>query len=530
MSRDPETNGARVARGEGQIAGTVGLSTPGGPAPEIAAIPAPHGVANGGTPTPVSPSAQAGTAVLDGARVGGHGGGGGPPRRVHRDLTTGSVRKHLWGLSWPQMLESVLNILDQLVDLLWAGRLPGGFRAVAGLGVAQSFTQFGMMARQGLDMSMRAMIARAVGAGDIKLANHVALQGFTMTTVYSVLMVIVGLALTDVLLRVIGASEAVKDETATYMRVQFVGMSTMSFRMMTAAALQASGDVVTPLKATTLTRVIHIALTPFLMFGWWWFPDMGLAGAALANVLAQLAGCALNFSALFGGNSRLHLSLRGYRADLPLIWRLLKLGAPASVGGLERATAQLALLRFVTPFGDVALAAYSITRRSEMFVNFGGMGMGQGAGILAGQNLGAGKPERAREALKWAQVYMFLLNGVVGALIFALPVLFVSLFTSNPEVVDLTSTWLRIQVFAAVFMVQAMVFQQAYNVAGDTMAPMVVTLLAVWGVEIPLAWFLAHSHFGVLGIAYASIAGFAARWLFYFPYFFWGRWMKVKVL
>ena len=465
---------------------------------------------------------------MDGSRVG-HGGGG-RGRRIHRDLTIGSVRKHLLGLAWPQVAESVLNIVDQLVDLVWAGRLPGGFRAVAGLGVAQSFTQFGMMARQGLDMSMRAMIARAVGSGDIRLANHVALQGFTTTAVYSILLVIVGLVLTDVLMRAIGASAAVQAETGMYMRIQFIGMSTMSFRMMTAAALQASGDVVTPLKATTLTRIIHIALTPFLMFGWWWFPDLGLAGAALANVLAQLAGCALNFHALFTGRSRLHLSLKGYRADLPLIWRMLKLGAPASVGGLERATAQLALLRFVTPFGDVALAAYSITRRSEMFANFGGMGMGQAAGILAGQNLGAGKPERAREALKWAQIYIFLMNGVIGVLIFAVPVLFVSVFTSNPEVVELTSTWLRIQVIAAVFMVQAMVFQQAFNVAGDTMAPMVVTLLAVWGVEIPLAYFLSHSHFGVLGIAYAAIGGFAARWIFYFPYYVWGRWLRVKVI
>ncbi|MBM3947414.1 MAG: hypothetical protein FJ315_08490, partial [SAR202 cluster bacterium] len=372
---DTEPSPARVAPPETNGAAAASAAAP----PTRSAV---NGAASAPTlPVASSSSSAAGAssppsgATLDGSRVG-HGGGG-RGRRIHRDLTIGSVRKHLLGLAWPQVAESVLNIVDQLVDLVWAGRLPGGFRAVAGLGVAQSFTQFGMMARQGLDMSMRAMIARAVGSGDIRLANHVALQGFTTTAVYSILLVIVGLVLTDVLMRAIGASAAVQAETGMYMRIQFIGMSTMSFRMMTAAALQASGDVVTPLKATTLTRIIHIALTPFLMFGWWWFPDLGLAGAALANVLAQLAGCALNFHALFTGRSRLHLSLKGYRADLPLIWRMLKLGAPASVGGLERATAQLALLRFVTPFGDVALAAYSITRRSEMFANFGGMGMGQ---------------------------------------------------------------------------------------------------------------------------------------------------------
>jgi putative MATE family efflux protein len=424
-----------------------------------------------------------------------------------------------------------MNVADQVVDLVWAGRLPGGFRAIAGLGVGQSFTQFGMMARQGLDQSLRAMVARAVGAGNIPLANHVALQAFTLTGIYSLLMVLVGVLLTDVFLRLIGASEAVKAETAMYMRVQFIGMATMGFRQASGSALQSAGDVITPLKATTVTRVCHIIVTPFLMFGWWWFPTLGLPGAALANVLAQLTGCAINFYVLFRGHSYLHLTLRGYRVDYPLLWRLIKIGAPASIAGTERATAQLVLLRLVAPFGDVAMAAYALTRRLEMFANFGSMGVGQAAGTMVGQNLGAGRPDRARQSVGWALVYVSVAKGVIGGLLMLFPAAVVVVFTGEADVVALASVWLRIQVVAAIFMGLAMVFQQSYNTAGDTLAPMVVTLLAVWCVELPLAWWLSHgAGVGVLGIGYAAIAGMAARVGCYVPYFFWGRWLRVKVI
>ena len=471
-------------------------------------------------------------ALLTEASVSHRGGGRGRRGRyAFQDLTSGSIPKHLARLSWPQVTERVLNITDQMVDLIWAGRLPGGFRAIAGLGVAQSFTQFSMTARMGLDQALRAMISRAVGAGNIPFANHLALQGFTLSAAYSLVMVFVGLFLTDIFLRVIGASTEVQAETAMYMRVQFVGMAAQGFRMSSASALQASGDVMTPLKSTTVTRVIHITLTPFLMFGWWGFPAFGLAGAALANVLSQAVGFGINGYALFHGSSRLHLTFRGYRVDYRVLLRIIKIGLPASVAATERTTAQLILLRLVSPFGDVTLAAYALTRRFEMFANFGSMGVGQSAGILAGQNLGAGRPDRARQAVGWGLVYVTVIMSGLMAILLIFPAAITAFFTSNPEVVALTATWLRILALGFIFMSLGMVFQQSFNTAGDTLAPMIFTLIALWGMELPLAWLMAYGlHIGPLGFAYARIIAMASRLALYVPYFFWGRWLRVKVL
>jgi len=457
--------------------------------------------------------------------------GGGRGRYTQEDLTTGSIPKKLWGLSWPQVLEAVLNIADQMVDLFWAGRLPAGFRSIAGLGVAQSFTQFGGIVRQGIDRAMGAMVSRAVGAGNIPLANHIWLQAFTLEVVYYLLMVIIGQFLTDFLLRAIGASEAVQAEGAMYMRIQFIGMATISFRQSSGAALQASGDVITPLKATTLTRITHIVITPFLMFGWWWFPSFGLAGAAMANVFAQLAGCALNLGVLFLGRSLLHPRLRDYRLDFSVIGRLIKIGTPAAMTAMERSLSQLVLLAIVAPFGDVAVAAYALTRRVEMFANFGSMGVGLASGIMAGQNLGAGRPERARQSVAWGLIFVVILKAAVGTLLFLFPAPFVMIFTSQAEVVALTSVWLQILAVASLFLGIGAVFQQSFNMTGATLSVMLVTFFALIAIELPLAWLLSHGlGFGPLGLAWAHLVGMALRAICFVPLFFWGRWLRVKVI
>ena len=293
-----------------------------------------------------------------------------------RDLTKGSIPKNLWFLSWPQIVEGKLGVVDQLADLIWAGRL--GFQAIAGLGVAQTYIMLVMTSRMGLDTGMRSMIARAVGSRDIPYANHVFMQSLTLATIFAVVSVLVGLLFTEPLLQVLGLSDAVVDQAAGYMRVQFVVMAVMGYQRLSASALQASGDSMTPLKAAAVTRVAHLALSPLLIFGVWWFPRMGLTGAAVANLVAVSLGGAMNYFALIKGTSRLSLDVRKYSVDLPLIWRLVRIGAPASVTTMQRGFGQLIVVGIVASFGDGALAAFALTRRTENVVNQGGSRPGQG--------------------------------------------------------------------------------------------------------------------------------------------------------
>lgn len=448
-------------------------------------------------------------------------------RYADRDLTQGSIPRNLAHLSWPQVVESILNVTDQLADLIWAGRL--GTDSVAGLGVAQTYVQVARTGRQGLDTAMRAMIARAIGAGDVARANHVAMQSFTLSGGFSLLMVIVGVFLTEPLLRVLGVPASVVDAGADYMRFNFVGTGAVAFRMMSGAALQAAGDTLTPMKATTVSRVIHVALSPALVFGWWIFPEWGLVGTAVANTIAQSAGVVMNFRALFRGTSRLHLSLHGYRPDFPLLWRLIKTGLPASVTAGERAFAQLVLVGLVAPYGATTLAAFSLTRRIEMLSHVGAGGIGQSTGVMVGQNLGAGKPERARKTVVWGLVYVNISTLIACALMIAFPRPFLSIFNDDPELLDVAVKWLQIQVIGYLVMSSGLVFQHSFNTAGDTLVPMLVTLVSIWGVQQPLALLLPGMGLDQYGIAWAVVIAFIVRLAIYVPYYFTGRWERVRL-
>jgi putative MATE family efflux protein len=466
-------------------------------------------------------------------------------RHLGRDLTQGSIPRNLMWLAWPQVVESVLNVVDQIADLIWAGIISAG--TIAGVGIAQSYKQLVMTARMGLDTAMRAMISRAVGAGDMRLANHAALQGFTVSAGFSIVMVVTGVFMTVPLMRLLGVGDEVIDTAATYLRIQFVGTGTMAFRQTSGAALQAAGDAITPMKATLLTRSAHLALTPFLIFGWLWFPDMGIAGAALADVLAQGLGAFWNFSVLFRGNSRLQLTLHGYYPDFRMMRRLVRIGLPASVTGMERSIAQLVVVGLVAQFGTLSLAAFSLTRRAENLAHLGSGGLGRASGVLVGQNLGAGRPERAKQTVVWAQVYVVSISLVLTALLIIFAPVFVKVFTRDPTLVDLASTWMQIQAISFIFLGAGMVFAQSFNMAGDTIAPMLVTLFAIWGIQLPLALMLTGTphvvsflgvsgtfpvlaHLGEFGVAWAIVISMAIRAVSYVPYYYWGRWLRVRMI
>ena len=458
-----------------------------------------------------------------------------PPRRrrrpasTTRDLTKGSVPKNLWFLAWPQIAEGFLGAVDQIADLIWAGRL--GFQAIAGLGVAQTYILMLMTARMGLDAGMRSMIARAVGARQIAYANHVLLQSLTLTTVFVVVVVVVGLLLTEPMLRVIGLSDAIVTQAAAYMRIQFLSMGVMSYQRVSGGALQASGDSVTPLKAAAVTRVTHLALSPVLIFGVWWFPDMGLAGAAMANLVAQLLGVSLNFFALARGGSRIQLSLKGYYVDFDLNWRLLRLGAPAAVTGMQRALSQLMVIGIVAPFGDTAVAAFALTRRAENVVNQGSRGLGRAAGALAGQNLGAGQPARAKASVMWAIIYVAMASLSLAAVFLLAPNAVASFFASDAEFVSQAAKWLSIMAIGYFSMNAVQVFTQSLNTSGATFAPMVITLSTVWLVDVPLAFTLSNfTSLDELGVPWALVAGMTLRLVVFGWYFSRGSWLRTGVI
>jgi putative MATE family efflux protein len=294
--------------------------------------------------------------------------------------------------------------------------------------------------------------------------------------------------------------------------------------------MQASGDTVMPMKITIFFRIIHVALCPFLVLGWWIFPPLGVSGAALSVVIAQGLGMVIGFWVLFSGRTRLRLSLRNFRLDLNNIWRQVKISIPASIMNMQRAFGNLILTRFMAYFGTLAVGGHGLAQRVEMLLAMPTQAMGVGAGVLVGQNLGAKQPERAERsgwlATGFAEAFMVIC--AVVTVVWAESI--AGIFTSEPDLVGITGTFLKIA--AAGYLVQGLngILQNCISGAGDTLPPMVISLVVVWVLQLPLAFLLSRvTGLGMYGVRWAIVAGIAVGTVAYIMYFRWGRWKRKRV-
>ncbi len=418
-------------------------------------------------------------------------------------------------------------MLGPTIDMIWVGRL--GSAAIAGVGVSGMAVMLLNSAMMSLNMGARALIARFIGAGDEEGANHIAQQSFIIVGVFSLMVVPIGLFFAESILIALGLEPDVVVEGAAYMRIQFVGAAAMSFRMLMEGLMQASGDTVTPMWINIVHKIFHIILCPFLIFGWWIFPHMGVSGAALTNVISALLGIGLSLIVLFSGRTRLKLTMKNFRVDFDIIKRIVRIAVPASVSGIQRGIGQLVITKFIIPFGTVAVAAHTLHQRVEMFILMPGMGLGMGGGVLAGQNLGAGKPDRAEKsvwvALGVVEVWVVIM--AVMLLIWAEGV--VSIFGPDPEVVEVTAKFLRIAAAGfVVFSAEPVVMNCLQNV-GDTIPPMVAVLVSFWLIQVPVAYFLSQTGLGVYGVRWGLVIGMVCAALSLLLYFKLGRWKRKKV-
>ena len=490
-----------------------------------------------------------------GGAPGGYGGGRGA---FGKDWTQGSIAGNLLRLSWPMVITSTLMMLGPTIDMIWVGKL--GSASVAGVGVAGIAVQLTMGAIMGLAMGMRALIARFIGAGDTDSANQVAQQGFVISGGFAVLLAVIGIFLTEQILGIFGLEPDVMVEGVAYLRIQVIGIAAVSFRIVVESVMQASGDAVTPMVTATMYRLVHVALCPFLIFGWWVFPQLGVSGAALTTVISQSLGVALALWYLLNGRSltfigrsgrdeagrptgsryfwwiprnrpsRMRSSFRNFRFDTNIIWRIIKIGAPAMVSGMQRTFSQFVLMLFVSPFGRFALAAHTIVQRVEMILFIPGMAFGQAAGVLAGQNLGAAKPERA-ERSAWMSLLIsegFLIT--CSLVLLAWPAQVVSIINSEPELLEIAITYVRIAVTGYVVMGFTSTLMSVLSGAGDTVPPMIFSLITAWVVQLPLAYFLPKvGDLGVFGVRWAMSAGFVVGSVLFLAYFRTGRWKQKRV-
>jgi putative MATE family efflux protein len=445
-----------------------------------------------------------------------------------RDWTQGSILKNLLSLSWPMVISNTLNVIGPAIDLIWMGKL--GPDAIAAVGIAGMIVMLVNSFFMGIFTGLRSMVARFIGASDRQGAIHVSQQAFVLAGLLGLIMAIIGISLDRWMLGVMGLAPDVLEIGAIYMRINFIGMIAMSMRFTTDGIMQASGDTMNPMKLAVVFRLFHVVLSPALIFGWWIFPRMGAAGSATAMVFAQTLGTVLGLWILMSGRSRLKITFRRFRFDLAAIWRLVKIGIPASIMGMQMQFGQLIMTMFVTQFGTLAVAAHSLCQRIDMLLSMPMTGIGIGAGVLVGQNLGAHKPERAEKSGWTAVILCESVFLVCGLAIMLWPSGVVNVFSSDPQLEQIAIHYVRIAALGYMVSAFSMVLQQCISGAGDTIPPLVIGLVVVWSIQIPVGWYLSsHTGLGVYGVRWAVVGGAFINMISYVVYFRTGRWKKKKI-
>ena len=340
-------------------------------------------------------------------------------------------------------------------------------------------------------MGVTAMISRRIGAKDPVAAAYVMGQAIWVGAGLAVIIGVFGVIYAADLLRMMGASEAVITEGRSFTAILLGGNASIQYLFLLNAGFRGAGDAPVALRSLTLANGLNILLDPCLIFGLGPFPEMGVAGAAVATTIGRSIGVLYLLWYLFGGKGRLQFQLKNLAISPDLIRRMISI----SIGGIGQfliaTSSWIAIMRVVALYGSAPIAAYTIALRLIEFVFLPAWGLGNAAATLVGQNLGAGKPERAEESVWQATRYNVIFMTVLGAAFVIFAPIIVALFTSETEIQRYGVNCLRILGVGYPVYAIGMIVIQAINGAGDTRTPSLLNFICFWIVQIPLAYWLA---------------------------------------
>jgi putative MATE family efflux protein len=416
-----------------------------------------------------------------------------------QDFTEGSLRRAIVLLAIPMVLEMAMESLFAVVDAFWVAHL--GANALATVGLTESVLMFVYCGAMGLSMAATAMVARRIGEKDSDGAAVAAVQGLLVGFVASVLIAGAGSLTAPKLLEIMGATPEVIAAGRGYAAVMLASSVSIVLLILTNGVFRGAGDAAIAMRVLWVSNFINLALDPCFIFGLGPFPELGLAGAAVATTVGRSIGVLFQLWILFSGRSRVKIVGRQFRAN----WDVMKRLARVALNGMfQYGVGQLSwlfLVRLVSSFGSVAVAGYTIAIRLFFLAILPPWGLSGAAATLVGQNLGADKPDRAERSVWLTGFYNLLFLGGVGLLFIFFPEPLLRLFTDDPEVISFGVDCLRIISYGNLAYAYGMVMVQSFNGAGDTFTPTLVNIFGYWLFQIPVAYLLAfHTSMGSAGV------------------------------
>jgi putative MATE family efflux protein len=439
-------------------------------------------------------------------------------RGSEQDYTEGGLGRAILLLSVPMVLEMAMESVFAIVDIFFVSHI--GPSAVATIGLTESILTLVYALALGLSMGTTAMVARRIGEKNREQAADTAVQAILAGVMISIPISLVGIFFAKKLLAMMGGDPWVIDTGYRYMRWMLGGNVVIMLIFINNAIFRGAGDAAIAMRVLWIANLINIVLDPALIRGWGPLPELGIQGAGIATTCGRGVGVLVQLFVLFHGARHIKVLGSQVRIRTALMWRLFRV----SLGGIGQfiiaTSSWIGLVRIMSEFGSPALAGYTIAIRITMLTFLPAWGLSNAAATLVGQNLGAGKPERAERSVwltGWATMGFM---AVVMAVYLIWNDELVMLFTKQADVVSVGADCLRIVSYGYLFYAWEMVGLNAFNGAGDTMTPTRINFLCFWMIEIPTAYLLAtKTPAGAHGVYWSiviaeSLAGIIAVALF----------------
>lgn len=444
------------------------------------------------------------------------------------DFTTGSIRKAIFMLSIPMILEMLMESTFALVDMIYVSRI--STNAIATVILTESVITLVYALAIGLSMAATAVVARRTGEKDMEGASKTAVQAIFLGVFISVSIGLFGIIFPKEILSLMGGEADLINEGYGYTQIMIGGNITVVLLFLINAVFRGAGNASIAMWTLVLSNGLNIILDPMFIFGFGPIPAYGVEGAAIATNIGRGVAVIGQLAILFLGKSRIKVGLKDLVFRTQIMWNLIKV----SLGGIGQfliaTSSWVFLTRIMSEFGSEVLAGYGIAIRVMMFTMMPAWGMSNAAATLVGQNLGAKQPERAEQSVWKTGKYnaIFMVSISILYLLFASTI--VGWFKDEAAVIEAGALCLQVIAAGYVFYAYGMVLTQSFNGAGDTKTPTVINFFCFWLFQIPLAYVTALTlNWGPLGVYLAIMISEVLIAIVSWYYFKKGKWKTIQV-
>ncbi|MCF6157502.1 MAG: MATE family efflux transporter [wastewater metagenome] len=445
------------------------------------------------------------------------------------ELTEKNLNKNIFKLSIPIIIENVLHLGVFMSDTIMVGRL--GTAPIAAVGLAGTIFFIVSMVFSSFNIGATSIVARHTGAREYESAQIIAGQAILMSSVIGVTVTPFLFLFAQKILLLMGAEANVVALGKGFLQIV---SGSLFFRLIVLtcnAILRGAGDTRTPMKITLVINCVNIPLNWLLIFGIGPFPELGVSGVAWSTVIAYGIGAVLLYTGLFSGRYAVRVSLRHVaQIRIDSMWRIIRISTPAAIDAALTHTGYLFFTKIVTLLGTVPLAAHQIAVRVEAMSFMPGFALAISTATLVGQSLGKKDPQLALLSMRRSCLFALIFMGSFGLLFLAIPEKIAMIFNPEERVLSLASICIMIAAIEQPALAIYMVYAGGLRGAGDTLSPMIITVVGTLIFLAPLAYFFGIVlGWGLSGVWFGAAIDWIGRAAAVYILYRRGRWKRIKV-